>query len=362
MPKLSIQMIVFHEREEKYIPFLFDSLRKQTFQDWEMVIVDNNSNGNVLQMVQDELVEMQKPHRIIKNADNVGFAEGHNRAYRSIKSEYTLLLNPDMYLMPEALERMVAFLDKHAQTSAVASRLMRWDFDAVETSTETDLFEKSKVGFTDFIDAIGIKLLRNRRSVEWLTRETWAANTEHADIRAMFDKKTVEVFGVSGAFTMMRKSMIDPLLLAGENLFDPTYHSYKEDLDLAYRMRIAGHTSYVLLDVVAYHDRTGAGPKSRSDFAALKNRKNQSYFLRFHSYKNHLRTLYKNEYWQNFLLDFPFIFWYEIKKFGYILLTQPKVILMSLKEVIHHRAYTRAAKKHITSTRKMYWKGLRRWF
>ena len=161
---------------------------------------------------------------------------------------------------------------------------------------------------------------------------------------------------------MLRKSMIDPLLLAGENLFDPTYHSYKEDLDLAYRMRIAGHTSYVLLDTVAYHDRTGAGPKSLRDSAAIKNKSKQSYFVRYHSYKNHLRTLYKNEYWQNFVLDFPFIFWYELKKFGFLLLTQPKIIILGLKELFQHQKYTRAARKQIKATRKMYWKGLRRWF
>jgi GT2 family glycosyltransferase len=225
---------------------------------------------------------------------------------------------------------------------------MRWDFEAKQ--------------FTSDIDAIGIRLLRNRRAVEWLTRERWAKDSLSKDVCEMYDKKTIEVFGVSGAFPMYRKSALDKLLLPGGNIFDPTYHSYKEDLDLAYRLRNAGYTSYVLLDAVAYHDRTAAGPKTLGDVAAAKNKRLQSKYVRFHSYKNHLRTLYKNEYWQNFLLDSPFILWFELKKFVYYLLTSPLILFKSWWEIFIDFKYMREAKKAIHASRKMYWKGLRRWF
>lgn len=355
-------MIVYNDKETKYIPYLFDSLSRQTFQDFEMIIVDNASDGVVLATVESELKKINKPYRILKNETNVGFTEGHNRAYREAQTEYVLLLNPDMYLMPETIGRMVEFLDKHRETSTVSTRLMRWDFDVVANMQAGSTLEKASRGFTSDVDAIGIRLLRNRRAIEWLTRQTWAKDSDSSEVRSMFDKSIIEVFGVSGAFAMLRKSLIDKLLLPGNNLFDPTYHSYKEDLDLAYRMRNAGYTSYVILDAVAYHDRTGAGPKSMSDSAAIKNKTSQSRYIRFHSYKNHIRTLYKNEYWQNFLLDFPSIFWFEAKKFVYVLCTEPGIIFASWKEIFSHGKELRAARHSITATRKMYWKGLRRWF
>lgn len=348
MSKLSINIIVCSAQEAVYIPYLFESLKKQTFQDWEMLVIDNNSDGNVLSLVEDNLKALNKAYTVLKQGQNIGFAAGHNVGYKATTAPYVLLQNPDMYLMPEALEKMVNFLDEHHEVSTVSSRLMRWDFVVKQ--------------FTSDIDAIGIRLLRSRRAIEWLTRECWAKDSTNREVREMYDKKVVEVFGVSGAFAMYRKSAIDKLLLPGGNMFDPTYHSYKEDLDLAYRLRNAGYTSYVLLDAVAYHDRTAAGPQTLGDFAAVKNKRRQSKYVRLHSYKNHLRTLYKNEYWQNFILDCPFILWFELKKFVYLLLTCPGILFQSWLEIIKNFKYTREAKQAIRTSRKMYWKGLRRWF
>ncbi|KKQ39061.1 MAG: Glycosyl transferase family 2 [Candidatus Magasanikbacteria bacterium GW2011_GWA2_37_8] len=225
-----------------------------------------------------------------------------------------------------------------------------------------EIIAAANEGFTSQIDAVGMKLYRNRRAVEWLTRQEWAKDSENKEVREIYGKPVREVFGVSGAFPMYRKNLLDKVLLPGNNLFDPTYHSYKEDLDLAYRLRNAGYVSYVLLDAVAYHDRTGAGPKEMGDWAALKNKKKQSYFVQYHSYKNHLRTLYKNEYWQNILMDFFPIVWYELKKLGYLLLINPSIIFKGWVEIIKDRSYTRSARVKILASRKMYWKGIRRWF
>ena len=350
MPKLSIHMIVHSDEQKKYLPFLFESLKKQTFTDWEMLIIDNSSGASVVKMASDLMTEIGRPFRVVDAGGNVGFAAGHNLAYKNLHTNYFLLLNPDMYLSPEVIGNMVHFLDEHNETANVSVRLMRWDF------------EKGLEGFTSFIDAIGIRLFRNRRAVEWLTREQWTKESENADVRKIFDKPAIEVFGASGAFVMYRRSCIAKVLLPGENIFDPTYHSYKEDLDLAYRLRNAGFTSYVILNSVAYHDRTGAGPRNLGDIAAIKNKKTMPFYVSFHSYKNHIRTLYKNEYWQNFLLDAPFILWYEIKKFGFFVVTQPSIVLKGWKEIFQHLSYTRSARASIVKTRKMHWKGIRRWF
>jgi len=363
MAKLSIHLIVYSKNESKYIPYLFESLKKQTFQDWQMIVIDNKSDGDVLSVVERELKALEKPYEILKQEENLGFASGHNVAYNHAQTEYVLLLNPDMYLMPDTLERMVDFLDRHKQASAVSTRLMRWDFDLVQNAaSDASLSVQAEKGYTSQIDAIGIRLLRNRRAIEWLTGQTWAKDSESVEVRSIFEKKMVEVFGISGAFPMLRKSLIDQVLLPGYFVFDPTYHSYKEDLDLAYRMRNAGFTSYVLLDTVAYHDRTSAGPKTLGDFAAHKNKARQSEYVRFHSYKNHIRTLIKNEYWQNFLIDSPFILWFEIRKFGYLLLTNPTILLKGWKEIFANFSQLRTSMKAIRASRKMYWKGIRRWF
>ncbi len=362
MKKLSVNLVI--KNGARYIPFIISSLKKQTFQDFEVVFIDNASDDSTADLLQDSLVKENIEHRILRNADNKGFAVGQNQAYKESKTPYFLLLNADTYLMPDVLEKAINFLDLHPETAAVAPRLMRWDFESSLAGYRdgTEISSAVHHGFTSQIDAIGIRLFRNRRAVEWLTKEEWAKDSQSDDVRKIFEKSALEVFGVSGAFAIYRRSIIEKVLLPGDNLFDPTYHSYKEDLDLAYRLRNAGYVSYVLLDTAVYHDRTGAGPKKMSDFAALMNKKRQSYFVRFHSYKNHLRTLYKNEYWQNLLMDFPLIFWYEFKKFIFLLFSNPKVIFLGWREICRERKYTKEARKSIIKSRKMYWKGLRRWW
>ena len=356
MKKLTIQLVVFNNDEQEYISYLFDSIKKQTFKDFDLLIVDNSEGKKILDVAKKQAEEAGFDYSVIDMKGNVGFARANNEAYRNAKTPYIMVLNPDMYLEKDALEKMVDFLDIHKDTASISTRLMRWDFERVKK-------EKSvESGFTKQIDAIGIRLLRNRRAVEWLAQYDWVEDSENPDIKKIYNKSIVEVFGVSGAMAMYRKTVVDEVLLDGGNLFDPTYHSYKEDLDLAYRLRNAGYTSYVLLDTVCYHDRTAAAPKGLKDFSAILNKGKQSEYVRFHSYKNHIRTLYKNEYWQNFVLDLPWIFWYELKKFIYLVFLHPMVIIKGWLEIIKKFSYTNKAKKDIHASRKMYWKGLRRWF
>lgn len=362
MPKLSIHLVV--KNEEKHLPFLLLSLKQQTFKDFEIICINNASTDKTEEIIRRELNDSGIKYTILKNEENVGFSGGHNQAYKLSSSPYILLQNADMFLIPDCLEKMVNFSDVHTGTVAVAPRLMRWNFEQVQAALTNGLdpISAAKEGFTSQIDSIGITLFRNRRALEWLTKKEWSKDSESKEIRNLYEKTAKEVFGVSGALAMYRKKILDEIISSEENIFDSTFHSYKEDLDLSYRLQNSGHISYVLLDVVAYHDRTSAGPESLGDISALRNKKRQSYFIRFYSYKNHLKTLYKNEYWQNFVLDFPFIFWYEFKKVVYLSTKDPKILFLSLIEIAREFSQLHKARKLVLKNRRMYWKGIRRWF
>ena len=342
--KLSVHLITWNGA--RYAPFLFDSLRNQTYKDWTLLVVDNNSQDGMVEAMKRELSDFPVQWKIIENRENRGFAGGHNQAFREADSEYFLLLNQDMYLMPDCFEKMVKFLDANQQAAAVSPRLMRWNFvEAVNN------LQKS---FTDQIDALGLKVFRNRRVVEQFTQQNWSG-----DLKNKFPGKEMEVFGVSGALPMYRRSAMNQILFAGGQMFDESYHSYKEDVDLAYRLCAHGDKAFVLLNAIAYHDRSGEGTKEMADVAAAENKKKQSEWVKYHSYKNHLATLYKNEYWQNLILDFPWILWYEFKKLVYFLLFGRK-ILRGLKE-LNFRDW-KAKRKYIQNQKKINWKEMRKWW
>jgi len=267
-----------------------------------------------------------------------------------------LLLNQDMYLMPDCLEKMVEFLDENKDIAALSPRLMKWNFEQEGRGTRDE-----GRGFTNKIDSLGLKVLRNRRVIEKYTGKEWNDKKSKLELSFHTQDDAMEVFGVSGALPMFRRSAVKKVTFSDGTFLDSLYNSYKEDIDLAYRLRIAGYRAFVLLDTVAYHDRSAEGLEKKGDRVAAENKTKQSEWLRYHSYKNHLMTIYKNEYWQNWLLDAVFIKWYELKKFVYFLFFDRKV-LGGLREIWQNRKAIRNRKLEIRGMRKISWRELRKWW
>ncbi len=344
--KLSVHLVTWNG--SKYVLGLFDSLRKQGFKDWKLYILDNASEDGMLEKMKKELKDFPVDYQVIESKENSGFAGGHNRLFKESQSEYFLLLNQDMYLAKNCLENLVNYMDKNTDISALTPRLMHWNFSEFSLSSP----EKS---FSDSIDALGLKVFRSRRVIEQYTQKSWQK------IKSKFNKNQLEVFGVSGAFPMFRRSDLDQVAYRDGSIFDQSYHAYKEDVDLAFRLVSAGKKSVVLLNTVAYHDRAGAGPEKMGDIVAAKNKKEQSDWVKYHSYKNQLMTVYKNEYLENFILDFPWILWYELKKFIWFLLFN-RSVLKGLKEVKKNKRDLKQKRLEIRDRRKATWKEIRKWW
>ncbi|OGH83082.1 MAG: hypothetical protein A3G08_02600 [Candidatus Magasanikbacteria bacterium RIFCSPLOWO2_12_FULL_47_9b] len=351
----------------KYIPYLFDSFKKQTFQDWQMVVLDNASEDATVGAIENELISFSYPHELIRNKENKGFAGGHNQLFRLAMNkeqdapEYIVLLNQDMYLMPDCLEKLVVFLDREHDVAAVTPRLMKWNFCLLKEKPGISLEES----FTDCIDSLGLKVFRSRRVIEKYAGKEWEniKSKMNLSFRATpFERDTIlEVFGVSGALPLFRRSALEAISFSDGTFLDEQYHAYKEDVDLAFRLRLAGYRAFVELDAVAYHDRSAVGMERMSDTVAAENKKKQSSWVKHNSYKNHLMTLYKNEYWQNVVLDFPWIFWYELKKFFWFLLFD-RSVLKGLGDIWRKRNALKEKRTHIRAKRKISWKAMRQWW
>ncbi|HRH23178.1 MAG TPA: glycosyltransferase family 2 protein [Candidatus Magasanikbacteria bacterium] len=352
MQKLVIQLVTWNGK--KYIPYLFDSLRKQTFADFHLSIFDNSSTDGTVEAIVHELSNFQSTHTFTQNKENLGFAGGHNQLFKDTSnSNYILLLNQDIYLTPDCIEKMVLFLDTHQNAAAVTPRLMRWNFEEAHEGVEKS--------FSFFIDTLGLRVFRNRRVIEKYAGKPWEDKKSRLELSFRTHDDAMEVFGVSGALPMFRRTCLEIVSFEDHTFFDTSYQSYKEDVDLAYRLRIAGFQSYILLDTVAYHDRSAPGAPRMGDRISFQNKKTQSEWVKYHSYKNHLITLYKNEYWQNTTLDFPWILWYELKKFIYFLCFD-RHVLKGLGEVWKARHELRKKRALIKHLRKVSWQDMREWW
>lgn len=118
-PELSICIVSWNTRE------LLDACLRsiKTIPDRvarEVIVVDNASGDGTAEMVRADHPEVA----LIANAENAGYAAGNNRAIAAASGEFILLLNPDIVVLPGALDTLVGFLREHQEAAAVAPRLV----------------------------------------------------------------------------------------------------------------------------------------------------------------------------------------------------------------------------------------------
>lgn len=373
MSKLSVHLVAWNGA--KYIPYLFESLRKQTYKDWELLAIDNASQkDNTADLIEKELQNFPVPARLIRNKENNGFAGGHNQAieftvHSSRFTEYFQLLNQDMYLAPDYFEKVVKMMDAHPDAGAGQGMLLRWEFNRVHSSQPAlpaGRFTVHSDSLAEVIDTMGLKVMRSRRVVDWRTGERIpspdlaSARSPSPRGRGEGEGSIIEVFGVSGALPIYRRKAVEDVAFEGY-MFDDGFGSYKEDVDLAFRLRSAGWKSYVETNARAWHDRTAAGPRETSDQAALKNRKGRAAYVNYYSYRNHFVILLKNEHCANFVKDWPWIVWYEFRKFTYLFFTD-WATLKGLNDIWRLRAQIKKKRNYIMAHYKIKPEEMRRWF
>ncbi len=329
--KVSVNLVTWNG--EKYLPYCLDSIAKQTFRDFSLLILDNGSIDGTAEFLKNYKLQITN-YKIIFNDKNVGFATGHNQALGLTNSEYVLILNQDIILEPNFLEVVVKFMDEHREVGAVTGKLLQWNF------------EKNQK--TNIIDSCGLKIFKNHRVVELGAGEV-------DNKRWNFPQ---EVFGVSGAASTYRRKTLEDAAIDGE-FFDEDFFSYKEDVDLAYRLRLFGWQAWFLPEAKAYHDRTAWAP-GESSMAVAKQRKNKSVFVNYHSYKNHLFLLLKDVpagIWWRYGYK---IKWYEFKKLLYLLFFERQT-LKAWSEFFKKLPKMWKKRKYIMANKKVRAKEIRKW-
>ena len=265
--------------------------------------------------------------KVVSYPKNLGFAKTHNQAIAWSDSQYVTLLNQDIILEPDYLEKVVGYLDSHPEAAAVSGKILRWDWG---TNTKTK-----------YIDSLGLMVFKNHRAVE----------IRQGEIDKGQDRETREVFGLSGALPTYRRSVLEKVKIRlnqfdHQEYFDEDFFAYKEDVDLAFRLRLAGFKSFCLPQAVAYHDRSVKGPRDLSDKAIRQSRREKDRMVKIYSYKNHLLMLFKNEFKRNLVKFFWPIFWYEFKKLAFIILFEQSTIV-GLKLYWHQRKKNKSRRKYI---------------
>jgi len=285
--KLTISLLVYNG--EKYLPACLNSVFNQTFLDWELLILDNGSTDNSLSLVKDLINNNQDKARVLPPKEkNIGFAAGHNQIIKQAGGQYILILNQDVILEPDFCERIINFMEKNEKAGVAIGLIYKWNFNGAR-----ELTNESK---TRIIDTAGLELRRSFQVIDSGENNSY--------------KEEQEVFGASGCCPVYRWTALEEV-----SGFDKSFFCYKEDVDLAFRLRTAGWSAWLVNKAIAYHDRSVGTDSSRQRRPEFRN---------YLSYRNHLYVLLKNLALSDALHCGIFIGWYEFKKLIYLILFERK--------------------------------------
>lgn len=301
--KIVIGIVSYNDKHylEKTLP-LFKNLKES-----KIVILDNAHNDEIRKFLEQEypqIIFLRHPK------GNIGFGKGYNYILeKSPNSEYLFCVNGDILIETKAFDTCISYLDQNKNTCMCSGKLHYWDFEKNEK--------------TDVIDTLGI--------VGTKAHHFWDRGQGKKD-KGQYDNSINKIIGISGAAFIIRRSCIKQLFGDSNKLFDENIFIYKEDIDLAYRMRWLDMKITFLNEVLGYHDRTLPMGKKKSPFLAKE------------SYKNHLIML-KNNFSSHFSLNTKlFTFMLEFLKFFYYLFTKPKVA-MQLFQVLKMKKIYKSNRK-----------------
>lgn len=333
-----VSVIIVCYNSEKYIKNCLNSLKGQSWENIEIIIIDNNSSDKTLKYIEQTL--KGNKYLLLKQEKNLGFATGNNVGIKYSNGKYICFLNPDVILEKDYIKNAVEFFKDNDEVGSVSGKIFKYRFHS------------NSIKKTNIIDTKGLKLKKNHQVVEI------DANKKDS----FFKKNKREIFGVSAAAGIYIRDALNDIkaVSLNNNYFDDIFFIYKEDVDLAFRLRHAGWKSYYLGDAVAYHDRWETG-SSKKMLNIFRKRKEKNPKVNYFSYRNHLLMVLKNQYLSNLILYLPFIACYEIKKIIYFVLFEQKTLL-GLFSFIKLIPLTLRKRNAILSKSKLKPSDLRRWF
>lgn len=291
-------LIIVNYNGLRWLETCLSSLSSQTFQDFEVVFVDNNSSDESVRFV----TENYSSVRVIKNVKNDGFAGGNNLGFESALGKFVILINNDMEMPVDFLSKMHSISLNYGEK--------------VIFQPQIRLMDKR-----DYLDNCG---------------SFWTSSSMlyHLGYGKHYNcdkyKQCLDVFAVKGACMCIHRTIIDKI-----GLFDNDAWCYYEETDFCHRALLAGYEVKYIPEAIIYHAMGGTSSLFDNDY------------VQYHNLKNKLSSFYKNFSFPYFIINIlKFSFLSLILCVLWIIKGQFKNVLAALKAygwffrnlgAIHHK-------------------------
>lgn len=242
LPKVAVVILNWNGKKflEQFLPSVFST----AYTNFEVVIADNGSTDDSVSFVKGKYPGIQ----LIRFEKNLGFAKGYNEALKQVEATYYILLNSDVEVTPGWLEPMVALLESDNSIAACQPKLLSF--------LNKNLFEYAGAA-GGWMDKYGYPFAKGR-----------IFDVSEED-HGQYDK-AAPIFWATGAALFIRSEVFKSM-----QGFDEYFFAHQEEIDLCWRMQLAGYKIYSCPSSVVYHVGGGTLPKNNSLKTYLNFRNNR---------------------------------------------------------------------------------------
>lgn len=262
MQNPSVAIVILNWNGRKFLEQFLPSVMASVYENKRVIVADNASTDDSIAFVKEYYPQIE----IIINGGNEGFAKGYNTALKQVQSDYYVLLNSDVEVTPHWITPVIDLMESDAAIAACQPKLLSWH--------KKKQFEYAGAS-GGWLDQFGYPFSRGR--VFDICEED----------KGQYDT-SAQCFWASGAALFIKAAVYHEM-----GGLDEYFFAHQEEIDLCWRMQLAGHKIYVQPESVVYHVGGGTLPKGNSKKTYL-------------NFRNNLIMLSKNLPWASALWKIPF--------------------------------------------------------
>lgn len=232
--KIKFIFVIVTHNSSNYIRQCIKSIREQQLINYQIIIIDSGSSDTSYLNIFNENKDIK-----IFYEKNIGFCKANNLAIKYIikKSEFIILLNPDIFIIPNIINPLIDNTFKQVnepdKIGAITCKLLRYNNDKNEP--------------TKIIDSFGIFR-------KWYGK--WYDRGQNEVDEGQFDSLVPEVISAfCGAFVIIKSEILEKVKISENQYFNNSLFMYKDDIELSLRIREYGYKIYFNSNFIVYHCR-----------------------------------------------------------------------------------------------------------
>lgn len=241
-----VSVIIINFNSRNYIFDCLKSLECQTYRTIEILIIDNSSTDGSSEILKS--YETNIPYKYYRLENNMGSSYANNYGINNAKGEYLLILNADVFLDRDFIEKSIIAFEYKNNVGTVVGKLVSNKNNSI-------------------IDSVGVKIY-----AEGFGRDIGYGENDSGQ----YDKACI-VDGACCAAAIYKREMLEDLGY-GDEYFDEDFFAFYEDLDLSYRSNSMGWKTLYTPEARGQHVR-GGSTQSVSEFVKYLSSRNILFFL-----------------------------------------------------------------------------------